>query len=80
MPDLIERHEIRVPLDHSTIVFVADSQDGRLCIRQEPKGKKADDVCTISLADPEELRGFFQGLRKILEVLGHTPTVASPKP
>ncbi len=80
MPDIIERHEIRVPLDDSTIVFVADSEDGRLCIRQERTGGKASDVCSIALANPQELKGFFQGLRKMLEVLGHVPSVGSPPP
>src|SRR5437762_10704258 len=32
---LSERHEVRVRAQNGTIVFVADSQDGRLVIRQE---------------------------------------------
>ncbi|PYN02657.1 MAG: hypothetical protein DME02_25015, partial [Candidatus Rokuibacteriota bacterium] len=32
---LSERHEVRVRGQNGTIVFVADSQDGRLVIRQE---------------------------------------------
>jgi len=41
MPDISERHEIRIRGRDHTIVFIADSQDGRLVIRQEPDGKKS---------------------------------------
>ena len=66
-----ERHEVRVQSEGQTIVFVADSADGRLIIRQETEGKKSADVCAIALAHPEELREFFNGLRRILASLGH---------
>ena len=78
MPELIERHEIRVPTDDGAIVFVADSEDRRLCIRQERKGKKPSDMCAISLSNPDELRGFFMGLRKMLAALGHAPVPDQP--
>ena len=73
MNDLSERHEIRVRGHDSTIVFIADSEDGRLHIRQEQDGKRDCDVCSITLSDPEELRGFFMGLRRMLASLGHAP-------
>jgi hypothetical protein len=69
MANLSERHEVRVRGRDHTIVFLADSEDGRLVIRQEPDGKKAKDVCAITLSDPDELRAFFKGLRRILRSL-----------
>jgi hypothetical protein len=71
MAELSERHEIRVRGKDHTIVFLADSGDGRLVIRQEPDGKKTKDVCTITISDPAELGAFFEGLRRILSSLGH---------
>jgi len=56
MPDISERNEIRIRGRDHTIVFIADSQDGRLVIRQEPDGKKSKEVCAITLSDPDELR------------------------
>lgn len=79
MSKLTERHEVRVRGQGSTIVFLADSEDGRLIIRQEPDGARAKDVCTLTLSDPEELKGFFKGLRRILVALEHRD-VQSPQP
>jgi len=69
MADLSERHEVRVRAGDSTIVFTADSEDGRLCIRQEPDGGKGDEGCSIALSDPGELEAFFKGLRRVLSSL-----------
>jgi len=77
MTDISERHEIRVRGHDSTIVFTADSEDGRLFIRQEQDGSEGRNVCSITLSDPEELRTFFVGLRRILGSLGHTPEAAA---
>jgi hypothetical protein len=71
LPDISERHEIRIRGRDHTIVFIAGSQDGRLVIRQEPDGKKSKEVCAITLSDPDELRAFLKGLRRILSSLGH---------
>lgn len=70
MADLTERHEVRIRGKDQTILFVADSEDGRLVIRQEREGKKAKDVCAITLSDPDELRAFFKGLRRVLASMG----------
>jgi hypothetical protein len=70
MTDMSERHEVRVRAGDSTIVFTADSEDGRLCIRQEPDGGKPGDACSIALSDPQELAAFFTGLRRMLSSLG----------
>src|SRR4051812_24087902 len=69
-PKMSERHEVRVPGDGQTIVFVADSDDRRLIIRQEREGQGAEEVCSISLSNPQELRSFFNGLRRIVGSLG----------
>jgi hypothetical protein len=74
MADIAEHHEIRVRGRDHTILFIADSADGRLVIRQEPHGKSGKNVCAITLSDPEELRSFFKGLRRILASLGHDVT------
>ena len=76
MTDLTEKHEVRVRGHGHEFVFSADSEDGRLHIRQESDGRSKK-VCAISIADPEELKAFFQGLRRMLEALGHRPD-ASP--
>jgi hypothetical protein len=77
MADMSERHEVRVHGQNGTIVFVADSEDGRLVIRQERDGHRGKDVCA-ALADPDELRTFFRGLRRILPPLGHTMDIEEP--
>jgi len=70
MADLSERHEVRIQGAEHTFVFLADSTDGRLTIRQEAEGKPSEDVCAITLANPEELRTFFKGLRRVLDSMG----------
>jgi hypothetical protein len=77
MAEFAERHEIQVRGHDGTIVFTADSRDGRLVIRQIPDGRKSKDVCSITLADPDELRAFFKGLRKIIASLGHGPDLVA---
>lgn len=80
MAELSERHEVRLRGRDKTITFIADSDDGRLVIRQEPDGKKPKDVCAITLSDPEELRGFFKGLRRIMTSLGVSVDGDAPPP
>jgi hypothetical protein len=65
-----ERHEVRVRGANATIVFVADSQDGRLIIRQETGDEDPTEVCSISLSNSDELRAFFQGLQRVVASLG----------
>jgi hypothetical protein len=83
MAELSERHEVRLRGKGKTITFIADSDDGRLVIRQEDDGKKMKDVCAITLSDPDELRGFFKGLRRMMASLGVSVESAGslpPKP
>jgi hypothetical protein len=70
MAELSERHEVRVRGHDNTVVFIADSSDGKLVIRQEWDGKTRKDSCSITLADPAELQAFFKGLRRIMASLG----------
>jgi hypothetical protein len=79
MAELSERHEVRLRGRDKTIYFIADSDDGRLIIRQESEGQKPKDVCSITLSDPDELRGFFKGLRRIMTSLG-VSVDSSPEP
>jgi hypothetical protein len=53
--DLFERHEVRVRGRNQTVVFTADSEDGRLVIRQEPDDKKPKETCAITLSNADEL-------------------------
>ena len=73
-----ERHEVRVRGANSTIVFLADSDDGKLIIRQEQDGEKPSEVCSISLSNPDELRAFFQGLQRVVASLGEPSQPAQP--
>ena len=77
MAELSERHEIQIRGRDGIIVFIADSEDGRLVIRQIPVGRKSKDVCSITLADPDELRSFFKGLRRIIASLEHGSDVVA---
>jgi hypothetical protein len=66
--DISERREIRVAGDDATFVFVAEPDDGRLTIREEREDAEPEELCSITLADRDELRGFLQGLRRALGV------------
>jgi hypothetical protein len=55
----------------------ANSEDGRLVIRQIPDGRRSKDVCSITLAAPNELRAFFKGLRRIVASLEHGADVVA---
>jgi hypothetical protein len=69
MSELSERHEVRIRGRDNTITFVADSDDGRLVIRQERDGKSPKEMCAITLSNPPELKTFINGLRRILTSL-----------
>ena len=73
--ELSERHEVRVRGRDHTVVFIADSEDGRLIIRQEPDNQRHKNACAITLSDTSELAAFFKGLRRIMVSLGE---VAEP--
>lgn len=86
MGALSERHEVRVRSKQHTFVFVADTDEGRLIIRQEPlEGASDEEVCALTLADPQELKDFFHGLRRVLAASGQetgrraAPTDRSPR-
>jgi hypothetical protein len=66
--DITERREVRVRGDEATFVFVAEPDEGRLVIREEREGEDGEDVCAVSIADRDELRGFLEGIRRVLGV------------
>jgi hypothetical protein len=66
--DITERREVRVRGDEATFVFVADPDEGRLVIREEREGEDGEDVCAVNIADRDELRGFLEGIRRVLGV------------
>jgi len=70
MAELSERHEIKIRGKDHTIVFLADPGERRLIIRQESGNREPEEVCTIAISDPAELREFFEGLRRILPSFG----------
>ena len=80
MANISERHEVRMRAPGSTIVFLADSVDGKLVIRQEHEAGESKDVCAITLANPDELRAFFKGLRAIAASLGEQAQVSDQEP
>jgi len=84
MADISERHEVRVDSGEHSFVFVADSADGRLVIRQEDRSAgEPREVCALTLANPGELRDFFEGLRRVLGSAGHSvpaPPAGAPAP
>ena len=75
-----ERHEIVVETDESIFVLTADSRDGRLVIQQRKKRGSAPgrEVCALSLANPSELKDFFDGLRRLLASTGLAPAASAP--
>ncbi|MFA9429020.1 hypothetical protein [Egicoccus sp. AB-alg2] len=67
MVEISERREVRVRGDEATFVFVAEPDDGRLVIHEE-RGEERSEVCALTIADREELRGFLDGMRRALGV------------
>jgi hypothetical protein len=62
-----ERHEVRVEGGGRTFVFLAEPGEGRLVIREEEDG---EEICSLTLGDPEELAGFIEGLRRVFRATG----------
>jgi len=81
MGDITERHEVRVGSGDHVFIFIADSRDGRLVIKEEKVSPRdTRDVCSLTLANPEELRDFFEGLRRVLAATGHAAAAAPAAP
>jgi hypothetical protein len=76
--DITERREVRVRGDEATFVFVAEPDEGRLVIREEREGEDGEDVCAVNIADRDELRGFLEGIRRVLGV--EAPTSRREEP
>lgn len=56
-------HRVNVDLGDKKIVFIAEPDDGRLMIREEDENGR--ELCSLALANPEELTAFFEGLKRI---------------
>jgi DNA-binding NarL/FixJ family response regulator len=56
-------HRVNVELDDKKIVFIAEPDDSRLIIREEDENSR--ELCSLTLANPEELSAFFEGLKRI---------------
>lgn len=65
MADITELREVRVKGEEATFVFVAEPDEGRLVIREE-RDDDSEDVCALRIADRDELRGFLEGIRRVL--------------
>jgi hypothetical protein len=76
--DITERREVRVRGDEATFVFVAEPDEGRLVIREEREGEDGDEVCAVNIADRDELRGFLEGIRRVLGVEAPSPKREDP--
>ena len=63
MARISERHEVRVEASGHRYLFIAE--EGRLSIRQETEGGR--ELCSLTVARPDELSAFFDGLRRVLE-------------
>jgi len=74
MANITEKHEIRVSSDDFDFVFIADSDEGKLVIRQESKSGNDESSCSLTLKNPEELQDFFEGLRRVLTATGSIQT------
>src|SRR5688500_6415762 len=75
-----ERHEVRVRGQDQTIVFLADSEDGRLIIWLDPDSRTAKDVCQTAMSNPDDHRAFCKGLRRILASFGNQVEPVEPPP
>jgi hypothetical protein len=64
--DITELREVRVRGEEATFVFVAEPDKGRLVIREEREEGDGEDVCALRIADSDELRGFLEGIRRVL--------------
>jgi DNA-binding NarL/FixJ family response regulator len=56
-------HRVTVELSDKKIVFIAEPDDGRLIIREEDEN--GHEICSLTLANPDELGAFFEGLKRI---------------
>jgi hypothetical protein len=56
-------HRVTVETGDKNIVFIAEPGEGRLVTREEDEDGK--EVCSLKLANPDELSAFFEGLQRI---------------
>ncbi|HEY7160566.1 MAG TPA: hypothetical protein VH815_04870 [Acidobacteriota bacterium] len=60
---ITQMHRVTVETGDKNIVFIAEPGEGRLVTREEDEDGK--EVCSLKLANPDELSAFFEGLQRI---------------
>jgi DNA-binding NarL/FixJ family response regulator len=68
-----QTHRVTVETDGKNIVFIAEPDEGRLIIREEDENGK--EVCSLKLANPDELSAFFEGLQRIFVSTQNQPRI-----
>jgi hypothetical protein len=74
MPKRItQMHRVTVETGDKNIVFIAEPDEGRLIVREEDENGK--EVCSLKLANPDELSAFFEGLQRIFASTQNQPRI-----
>lgn len=60
---ITQMHRVTVETGEKKIVFIAEPDEGRLVIREEDENGR--EICSLKLANPDELGAFFEGLQRI---------------
>jgi hypothetical protein len=66
-------NRVTVETGGKNIVFIAEPDEGRLIIREEDENGK--EVCSLKLANPDELSAFFEGLQRIFASTQNPPRI-----
>jgi hypothetical protein len=70
---ITQMHRVTVETGGKNIVFIAEPDEGRLIIREEDENGK--EVCSLKLANPDELSAFFEGLQRIFASTQNQPRI-----
>jgi hypothetical protein len=70
---ITQTHRVTVETGNKNIVFIAEPDEGRLVIREEDENGK--EVCSLKLANPDELSAFFEGLQRIFVSTQNQPRI-----
>ena len=70
---ITQTNRVTVETANKNIVFIAEPDEGRLVIREEDENGK--EVCSLKLANPDELSAFFEGLQRIFVSTQNQPRI-----
>jgi hypothetical protein len=70
---ITQMNRVTVETGGKNIVFIAEPDEGRLIIREEDENGK--EVCSLKLANPDELSAFFEGLQRIFASTQSQPRI-----